>query len=206
MTIKLWMVALAAVVIGGGWWALSSGDDAEPSANQSAQTEASTLNQLIAGGDDLTCSFSDTDADGNINTGQVYLSDGRMSGEFTLAENGANPIKSYLINDGSHQYSWQDGETEGFKLSLDHSDDGEVSEAPTQQPQPETAVDQDQSFDFDCQGWTVDESRFTPPANVNFVDFSDFLNEATEGAAGAAEQACAQISDAAARAACESNL
>ena len=37
------------------------------------------------------------------------------------------------------------------------------------------APDFEKNMDFKCAAWAVDESKFTPPANITFTDLSGML-------------------------------
>lgn len=211
MVIKTVLIALAALIVvaGGLVWFGSKDDD---SASQSGQetsdlNQMSSISELLAQNQNLMCTYSGTDEQGNANSGLVYLSDGRMSGNFSLRAPGEDAIASRLINDGQHQYSWLEGEDEGVKISLEQID--VQSNGDTQSQEPASSVDQDQDYNFQCEEWSVDESRFSPPGDIDFVDFSQQIEEALQSQeqnSEALEEACAQISDAGARAACEASL
>lgn len=212
MNTKTILITLAAaVVIGGGiWWFTSGNDD---SASQSGQettdlSQAASINELLAQNKNLTCTFSDTDEQGNANSGTVYLAGGRMSGDFSLRAPGEDTINSHLINDGQSQYSWQEGENDGVKISLEQITANQPSED-TPSEESSSNVSQDEDYNFECQEWSVDESRFSPPGDINFIDYSQQIEEAQqtqEANSEALEEACAQISNVEARAACEASL
>lgn len=213
MNTKTILIALAAaVVIGGGIWWFAGGKD-DDSASQSGQettnfSQASTINELLAQNENLMCTYSGTDDQGNANSGTVYLADGRMSGNFSLRAPGEDAIASNLINDGQYQYSWQEGEDEGVKISLEQITANQPA-MDSQSDEPASSVDQDEDYNFECQEWSVDESRFSPPGDVDFIDYSQQIEDAQqaqEANSEALEEACAQISDAEARAACEASL
>jgi hypothetical protein len=213
MNIKTVLIALiAALVIGGGiWWFTGNGDN--DSASMSGQetsnlSQAASINELLAQNQNLMCTFSDTDDQGNASSGTVYLAGGRMSGDFSLRAPGEDAINSHVINDGQNQYAWQEGENEGVKISLEQIAANQPSQD-TQNEETSSNVNQDEDYNFECQEWNVDESRFSPPGNVNFIDYSQQIQEAQQAQqqnSQASEEACAQISDAEARAACEASL
>ena len=203
---KLLIPILGVLIVGGGlWWWLGSGDDdsvSRTSTDTSSASQMASINELIAKGQDLMCTYSTVDEQGNDNSGTVYLSNGRMSGDFTLTTPGQEPVNSHVINDGQYQYSWQEGDEEGYKLSLDQSDQQMADDS---QEQGEDGVNQDQNFDFNCQNWNVDEGRFVPPSNINFIDFTSQVQQAQENAADALEEACSGLTGEA-RDACEAAL
>ena len=203
---KILIPLLAVLLIGGGLWWWFGNDDSDSVSRTSPengnQSQMASINELIARGQDLMCTYSTVDEQGNDNSGMVYFSAGRMSGDFTLTMPGQQPVNSHVINDGQYQYSWQEGDDQGYKLSLDKTNQQMADDS---QDNSGDSVNQDQDFDFNCQNWNVDDNRFMPPSNVNFVDFTNEVQQAQENAAGALKEACSGLTGDA-RDACEASL
>lgn len=205
MNIKTVLISIAAVaVLGvGAWWFTQDDSDGGTDANQAAQMQDASISQLLAQNQDQVCTYDTVDQQGNNNSGTVYFSDGRMSGDFSLAAPGEDAMLSHVINDGQSQYFWEEGQTEGYKLSIDQSP---TTPEGSESDEQVSNINQDEDFEFNCDGWSVDESRFMPPGNVDFIDYSAQIEQAQNEASEALEQACAALEDAAQRAACESGL
>lgn len=210
MSVKNILIIVGAlVVLGGGYFFFLADDDGGDSASSdnqagTSQAEQASLNELLGRNQNLMCTYSDTDEQGNTSSGTTYIAGGRMSGEFNLSANGQGTIKSYVINDGQAQYTWQDGSDQGYKFDLSALEDP-TDDSATDDSQ---SVDQNQDYDFNCQEWSVDEARFTPPSNVNFIDYSAQLQQTQESinASSAAQELCEQIADPDARSACQAAL
>ena len=56
------------------------------------------------------CTFSDST---NNSSGTVYVSGGKMRGDFQSSNNGKTN-SSHMINDGTYVYIWTDGQTNGY--------------------------------------------------------------------------------------------
>lgn len=203
---KTILIVLAVVlVVGGVWWfGFKDTSDSDPQSqqpNEESASSLSSLNDLLSRNQDLMCVYSDSQDDGTTSSGTVYLSRGRMSGTFSTNSPGEDPVKGHVISDGQSQYTWEEGSDEGLKFDLSQtaSENGDTEEADGDQA---ANIDRDTDYQFQCEEWPVDESVFTPPANVEFKDFDlDF-----EGASEALKAACAQLADPEQRAACESRL
>lgn len=204
-------IVVALAVIGGGAFIITNnGNDENGSQASTASSdspkqgddaaEISTIKELVSRNKDVTCTFSGTEQDGAKNSGTVYVSKGRMNGDFILEPAGKPVQKSHIIQDGTYQYVWIDGKSEGTKIKLSAMEslvDEEKAKQQAQQP-----VDQDKKFDFSCSDWNVDESVFTPPSNVTFSDLSAQLEQAQR----VQQNACASITDAQAKQACQNAL
>jgi hypothetical protein len=165
--------------------------------SQTTSGDQTSLKSLLAQNRNLTCSYSGTDGSGNQNSGTVYIAGERVRGNFVLVYPDGKQYKSNMIQDGTYMYLWEDGSVEGFRYDISKfrgEDDANKDDSPQNQ-----GIDQDQQFNFDCQNWTVDESKFQVPANVNFADFSAQIEQSQEQL----QAACAAITEPTARAACE---
>jgi hypothetical protein len=200
-TIIIVVVALA-VASGGAFYVANKNDG---QANQSGPSigENSSIKDLLASGENIQCTYSFTDDDGNENTGTTYIADERLRGSFTLnnAENGIQT--SNMLRDTDYQYVWNDGSNEGFKTKVEAIDSEENQ--PAENTNEQEAIDQDQKYDFDCSEWSVDETVFEVPANVEFTDYSSRIEQSRqlqEGMESNQQDACKQLSGQA-REACE---
>jgi len=172
MNTKLIMIIVGVLVLlGAGYWFFMADDEPDAASNGNQDQTASldrqaSLEELAAGRENLVCTYSQTAEDGSTSSGTTYLASGRMSGEFTIAVEGQAPVRSYIINDGQNQYTWQDGSNQGYRFAVDELDADTAADDPVQ------SVDTGQDYNFNCQEWPVEEARFSPPSNVDFIDFS----------------------------------
>jgi len=128
----------------------------------------STPLEIMRSGKSLTCTWTSKDVTQGVETTGQYYVDGqkgkfRMDGEATVQ---GTKAKTFMIGDKEFVYSWSDiGGSVGFKMAV-----------PKNTPAGQTgSAQQDQSIDpqadFKCLPWTVDDSKFVLPTNVNFMDF-----------------------------------
>jgi hypothetical protein len=131
-------------------------------------TGSNSLSSLLGMGKNLVCTFDYADESGE-QKGTVYIAGEKMSGEFTITDSEGS-VQTSIIRDDEYQYLWGDGMEQGvkFKLSAMSELEGEAT-TPTE---TEESVDLDQQYNVDCDNWRVDDSKFVPPSNVEFMDYS----------------------------------
>ena len=136
------------------------------SSTQTATTSASqkkSLRDLIGLGTNQQCTFTDTAG----NSGTMYIDAGRSRGDFVSTVNDAS-VTSHMVYNGQSLYIWMDGESQGFKSTLEAVSDAFSTN--TQQ-----SMDVNQPVDYQCSALVSTTVSFTPPADVEFVDASSFL-------------------------------
>jgi hypothetical protein len=163
------------ILLGGGYFFLNSRSNPQPvstsptASNTQAQPPAKqkqSLKRLFELADNQQCSFKD---DESKNTGTIFAHSGKARGDFQSQNNGT-AIKSHMISDGQSVHVWMDGEKQGFKTSLD-------SMASTPEQTKTKSVDVNKQVDFSCRPWKVDESIFTPPADIEFQDVNSMMQD-----------------------------
>lgn len=209
MGIKIIVIAIAALVAvgGGAYYVVNKNNEDQKSSSSEVSGQdssgANTINGLLGQNKNVTCTFSSTDSSGNQTSGTVYVAGERMRGDFTYQASGEAEQKSNVLRDSEYQYFWQEGSSTGFKSKIAEPEASEGKDNENTQGQ---TVDQDAEYDFKCSDWSVDESKFNPPGEIEFTDYSAQVEQSKQLQQNASEQqqkACAQISNQAAREACE---
>lgn len=105
---------------------------------------------------------------GGISTkGKIYLSNGKVRGEFATNAAGQNIISSMVIKDG-YSYTWTSmSSTMGFKVKLPSEVEVNQNSSSTQ---GSYAWNADTIGDYSCEVIAVDESRFTVPVAITFTE------------------------------------
>ncbi len=100
------------------------------------------------------------------NSGVVYLDGARIRGEFDSVVEGKNMHSSFIMKDG-FAYNWSDLYPMGAKVKVNtETANGDASTTTS----GTYTWNADQIGQYDCTEWTVDESMFTIPANVQFTE------------------------------------
>jgi hypothetical protein len=157
---------------------------------QERLTGSGVLADLFGTTGSLICNYSSVDESGIRNEGTMYYDEGRE--RFQVRNeliDGSDTFKSGVINDGAMIYTWSES-AEGvfaFAIPVEDTDMEGVEEEvvlPEGVPSPQYDDGQDAlntTVEYDCVSWTVDESIFEPPANLEFISPEDMFREAFGG-------------------------
>lgn len=160
------------VVVGlviGGWWFLGKGGQVSlPSApgtvgEQSPAEEEGFVGKLkdaLTLGQSMKCTWEEGD-----NSATVYIKDSKIRTEMTQA---GKEMHSIMVENCT--YTWQEGETQGFKVCVE-PEEGGGEEAMT----PEEITAEMPEYNYNCEPAIVAESMFNPPAGVNFLSMEEMM-------------------------------
>lgn len=193
------------VVLGGGFLLYSTMSDSRDSQNRTEEHAGDhtrgTLTSLMMSGQSLECTFQHNDGT-NVSSGTVYLAGGatRIRGDFNITQSGAGAMQASMIRDGGYNYLWGSALPQGIKIKVSAENEGTLFDDST------GAVDE--NTEFECHPWRVDNSKFSLPEGVEFVDMSSMMpqgnvNVQDSGNIQTAQcAACSQIPEGAARQQC----
>ena len=185
----LLIIAIVAILaIGGGAYVVTKnkqaknaelGDNLDTQANVNADINANenanlgvnakgSFRSLLALGQNTMCSFTSVN-ESVTSSGTVYItSSGNMRGDFTSQMSAGTQTSSMIVKDG-YSYVWSG--SQGAKMNMTSSANANAGAgAQTQQ-----SVDLDAQVDYDCKAWSVDQSKFTLPSSVNFLDIEAMM-------------------------------
>ena len=126
--------------------------------------EGSTA-QLMARGGDHKCTFDQT-VENSHSTGTVYISNGKMRGDFKsdVSAAGTNmSVESHMISDGEFMYTWSSMMPTGFKMKIDQAS------SPSDEAGQGT-FDANMKLSYDCAPWSPGSSQFTLPSSITFTE------------------------------------
>lgn len=131
-----------------------------------AHAEMNSLARLLTLGQNQQCTYQKTDDDGT-QSGTIYLADGKMRGEIQTATSGM----MNMLREGDWQYMWGDalGAGQGIKMPASAANSGRNPQGQQQGP------DFNEEMDMQCQAWSADASKFTLPADVQFMDLGAMM-------------------------------
>jgi len=164
----------------------------QPTQQEKSQTKDSIKN-LLASGKNQTCTIK-YPAGEQMAEGTVYVSGKNLRGDFTMTSEGKT-FDSHMIQDESYLYSWSSLAPQGVKMKIAELE--KVQASPTAE-----SVDLDQEVDINCSSWSVDSSKFTPPADVNFMETGTTPAQTQQ----MDKTVCDQITDPQAKASCLQSL
>jgi len=199
--IRILIAVIILFILVGGVWALHShlsspGEEAANPQNKASQmtTGKKSLSDFLSMNATLKCTFSDKT---NSSSGTVYVSNGKMRGDFTSQDNSA-ATQTHMVNDSSYIYYWTDGQKNGYKMSLAtiKNETPHISMSPSHgtSDQGQTqGMDMHQQSNYSCGPWVVNSSLFTVPSDITFTDYSAMMQGSSsqsaphEGAAATQE-------------------
>ena len=183
MNIKVVAVIVAAIILLGGGALLFSKNANKPTAQPAPSTSATqapsagqSLSDILALGKTQQCTFSYDSTSGGKTEGTIYLSGDKMRGDFKVTSSGKVSDFS-LIRVGDTNYIWGTGLPGGIKMTISAKDLAGNT-------QVQQYVNADQKADYKCGAWITDASKFTPPANVKFTDYSAMMPKSNASPAG----------------------
>ncbi len=177
------IIVVVLVVIGGGAalvMANNSKDEAKKAETSHAATETS-LSALQAKGEPRKCTFSSEVKNGTYSGTAYFSSDKQMRNDYKSTVSGTERNGGMIIT-GDTQYFWNTETKKGFKTAIKASDTSKSSSSSsssnTSQSSSDSNVDTKAKYNFHCESWTVDESKFTPPSDITIQDLTQVMQNA----------------------------
>lgn len=133
--------------------------------NQDEQSGQGSIWDLFSQGKSLKCTFQKT---GDEVSQTVYLSGKKLRMDFS-SKQGDQVVDSHMILADDFAYLWSGNSKDGMKWPMENQMTG--SEA------ADWRQGLDQSLNYNCSAWLPDNSKFSPPTEITFQDFSQTLNQ-----------------------------
>lgn len=153
------------------WMRNSSGSSLLPSGTggTSDSSSAKSLKDLLGSTVSQECTFKDDQ--GNEST--IKVAGGKMRGDFTTMVEGKS-TGSHMITVNNTTNFWMDGQTTGYKMSIDSlSDDAQTNS----QANVGSSIDVDEKMEMSCKPAVVSGSNFNLPSGVTFTDIGAMMNQ-----------------------------
>jgi len=179
MKTKKYLVLFLAVLLLIATGCTKNGVSQKTSDDKKADTDqeevfTTTPEKMIALGKSFQCDFSYQDENQKTLAGKFFV-DGKNRKFRTEVNNldvkSNKETTAFMIFDKETMYVWSDDlATAAVKMTV-NTDVGTNQEA-TKAQQAEL----EQTATYKCHKWSVDDSKFVPPANINFMDFNALMN------------------------------
>ncbi len=170
------MIGLVILLLAGGAYAMQNKKPSPPTPQTSNQTmsEAAEFAKAIESGKPTTCTM--TKGDDKM---EYHLKGKMMAANITTAVEGKTTL-THMINDEKYLYMWQDDQKQGTKMSLAIPSASPSAPTNTSTPKFEDESDyqdfRDQGYTINCKTANLNDSTFTPPSDINFIDPSSIVN------------------------------
>ncbi|MBN1162607.1 hypothetical protein JXA34_02575 [Patescibacteria group bacterium] len=201
-------------------------EDTTPKASDTTETTSGKIKgsilDLLSVGKNYKCTYSKTDENFSFEgvsyiAGDKVRSDTKMTliAENEDEDNEEMEFESHSLVKNKVAYTWGSMMEKGVKIDLNEIEDKTDQELPDT-PNGEAVKNMREEFEYDCNPWVVDNSKFDVPTDVEFVDMNEMLDtmtevnedmqEGMETMKEAACKACNSLPDAAAKADCLADL
>jgi hypothetical protein len=207
MNKKILAIACLAIIVTSFTGCDLGGDKSEKTANNSnteSNTESNvkqdsgsgdgnyfeTMTDLMARGKSIKCTYTQ-EVDEETASGVVYMADENALVEITIKTENSPTGKMYAIINKDYHYSWVDGSSTGYKMT--------VEAAKMDEKMKNSVSKMTDEINYKCVSWKKDSSKFKAPSNINFQDMSemmeglgdiDVMEEAEKAEAQANEMIC----------------
>jgi hypothetical protein len=172
MNKKIWywimgvVVVVVVIVV-----AISSGKSATKSdeIHTTAAVAQKSLHELIGSGVTQVCTFSIAGtATSSSMTGTIYTSSGSMYGDFAKKDATGKMTTAHMIISSDEDYLWSDALSKGVKMPWSAANSTALASK-------YGSIDMNQPTTYSCTDWTPDQSKFTLPTNIQFIDVSRLI-------------------------------
>lgn len=151
----------------------SSNQTQAPAAEQVEQRSqtANTISQLLSSSKSEQCKLNTTN-EGVTVVGDMYFADNKLRADYTSTQNSKTTTGSMIIL-ADKQYVWDVAGKKGVSFSFAR----DQIESESSNIKNQTGFDVTKQYDFRCQAWNIDETKFVPPTDVQFTDFTNLQNQ-----------------------------
>lgn len=135
------------------------------------------LRDLIARGEALECSFTFADEEGVAGEGTSFFANGQMRMDAVVTQDNSEHMVSYILKDDT-MYTWGTSADMGqFAITMPGTMNTELDAT----SEAEAPVGVDEDVTYDCKSWSVDNSVFAIPADLEFMDMGAIMEQSFEG-------------------------
>lgn len=157
------LVVVGVLVIGG--YFVFSNKSAKPEQEETVTPTGKKMafSEFLNQGGTYKCEISQK-IDKAETRGTIYINGKMIRGEYSIKEQNTNVDSTILVRDG-FTYSWTSSfPSEGFKVKMDTNtaDNSGISNPSSY------GFNAEQIGDYNCEAWTLDQSKFVIPANITF--------------------------------------
>jgi hypothetical protein len=136
------------------------------------QPVSGSIEDLIKLGKNYRCELQFKTGD-QIMSGVTYLSGSSARSDYQMKQ-GEQTLNGHAIMTGTTMYSWID-EMPNQAIKFNQADLNQF-QGQAKETTP-SASEYNTKYDYKCYTWAPEQSKFAPPANINFTDYSAMLNQ-----------------------------
>lgn len=179
-TLSLCLVLLSSLFLSACGVKKNNSFTTTPSESQEESANSSfSLRDLIAKNIPQKCTWT-SNQEGSESTGTMVISGNKFKQEVTVKEDNTDLVIN-SISDGTYIYTWQEkagkvSSDMAIKMKLDSFEDPGTN-TNSDNPTSVGTIDMDQEYQYNCSPVIVSDSDFQPPKDVEFADYSQFMQD-----------------------------
>ncbi len=156
----------------------------EEAKNKVEEKFSGTIEDLLSKKGAMKCTWKmEDEKEGMTGQGVIYVADENTFYQEGEATGNGKTTKMYILGDGEFFYGWNNMSNNGFKMKLEELKEGMDEEEMKNNPDHAMMKDLNSEYAYSCAPWIVDDSKFTPPTDINFVYMEGLMNPAGAGTA-----------------------
>jgi len=169
-SILLIIIIVAVVALGAAlWWVFAQNNKGSENKEEQATVIEGTMFDAISQGESLECDWKlDYDGPAELTEGKFYTDGTNGRSESSYEYEGQTYQALAIINE-DRTYHWSPGRSGNVQGISDVRAKYEAREPKYDLLATSINVDLNADYTFTCQDWTVDESIFVPPADLQFL-------------------------------------
>jgi len=145
-----------------------------PVNTETEENITSSMEEMMKQGKSMKCTYSTKEDDTQINAVAYFdIAQGRYFVESEISAQETAKQVSYMMTDKTASYMWLKGSNSGTKFVLNEADK-------TNDNTEEVGLVPDDKLNFKCKTWSVENTIFKIPSEINFIDYTDNYNEVNE--------------------------
>lgn len=190
-------VFLGAVILAGCGKPAQNGNQNQES-NQNQQQEqaqegglTASLKDLMGMGKSQKCTWSVAEGD-NKSEGMVYVDGEKFRQDITAVQDDGTEILAYVVSDGEWIYQWSSASKEGTKMQISEMEKMGQEAQTGGGANDQRKIDEEinQNFDYNCEGWNADASKFVVPSDVVFTDMTEMIKNLQQNSQQMMQNVC----------------
>lgn len=152
-------------------------NDSSQKEEQETQSFKGTIEELLKKNKSLKCDYSH-EGEKTSMSGVAYVYNGQARQDTTVNQKDKK-INTHAIVDGEDVYAWSSEQPKnGVKMSLSKFKEQTEKSSEDSEKEETTPAGIDESFEYNCEDWNADPSKFDPPKDINFTDMTGMMEEA----------------------------
>lgn len=144
---------------------------------QKKQSFKGTIKTLLEKGEPLKCNFSHSGEKSRM-SGTAYVDGEKVRQDVSIDQEGEQ-MNTHVIVKNKQVYTWTSMQPgQGIKMDLSELEAKQKQNQKTEKKsESKTPQGVSESFEYNCSAWSGEDSKFTLPGGVEFMDLGGMMNQ-----------------------------